>query len=127
MKWLIPILTVFFLISCGLHSADQKSVDTRVETLGHQIRCPICRGVSIADSPSTLATEMMQILRTQIEQGKSDEEVLKYFEERYGPWILLQPKAEGMNLLVWLLPLFFVGGGGVFIILRAKQEKKRAP
>lgn len=112
------LLTIF--LSCGKPPTDPAS---RVERLGKQLRCPVCRGVPIADSPSTLAVQMMEILRQQVNEGKSDEEILKYFEERYGEWVLLEPKPEGMNLMIWILPALFLLGGTAFIVLRVRKKK----
>ena len=95
----------------------------RIARLGHMIRCPVCRGVPIADSPSEIAGEMMQIVRQQVAAGKGDAEILKYFEDRYGEWALLEPKAEGMNLAIWILPGLVFVGGGVGIVLRLKKQR----
>lgn len=94
--------------------------DDRVARLGNALRCPVCRGVAIADSPAEMARRMMEEVRTQVAEGKSDEEILSFFEARYGEWSLLQPKATGENLIIWLLPLFFLACGGVYIFLRRK-------
>ena len=34
---------------------------------------------------------------------------------KYGEWILLEPQAHGMNLLVYTLPIILVLGGAAFI------------
>lgn len=65
------------------------------------------------------------MVRQQIAAGKSDNEVLKYFEERYGEWALLEPKAQGMNLMIWILPALVVLGGGVGIVVGANRMKKK--
>jgi len=121
MKKIIFFLTLAVVVaSCGKSSEDSQA---RVQRLGREIRCPVCRGVPIADSPSTLAIQMMEVLRQQVAEGKSDEEVLKYFEERYGEWALLKPKPEGMNLAIWILPAVFIlgGAGGIIIHLRKRR------
>lgn len=107
------------LLSCAKPPLDPES---RAVRLGKQIRCPICRGVPIADSPSELASQMMTIVREQIQEGKTDGEILKYFEERYGEWALLAPKPEGMNLAIWILPIFIVMGGAAFIIVYSQRK-----
>lgn len=119
MKWFLLFLSLFIL-ACESPSMDPE---VRAERIGKQLRCPVCRGVPIADSPSTLAVEMMDIVRTKIAEGKSDEQILKYFAERYGEWALLKPKAEGMNLLVWILPALFLIGGAIFVFYQAKKER----
>ena len=119
-------VTAFFLgvlfLACG---EVANNPEARVSRLGHQIRCPVCRGVPIAESPAALAVEMMELLREQVAAGKSDEEVLRFFEERYGEWVLLKPKREGMNLIVWILPAVVLVGGALFIIVRTFPPSPR--
>jgi cytochrome c-type biogenesis protein CcmH len=119
-KILLISVALSFLWSCGAPSNDPEA---RAERIGQKLRCPVCRGVPIADSPSELARQMMEVVRRQIAEGKSDEEILKYFEERYGEWALLQPKPEGMNLAIWILPVGFLLGGAAVILIRLKKRR----
>jgi cytochrome c-type biogenesis protein CcmH len=81
----------------------------------------VCQGLSLADSPSELSMQMKQVVRDQLAAGKSPEEVKAYFVSKYGEWILLEPKPRGMNLAVYLLPLFLlVGGGGLIVVMVRK-------
>ncbi|MBI2982321.1 MAG: cytochrome c-type biogenesis protein CcmH [Deltaproteobacteria bacterium] len=123
--WRLTIfILVTFLLVWTACAQSPLTPEERAERIGKQLRCPVCRGVPIAESPSTLAVEMMTVVRAQVQAGKSDEEILKYFEERYGEWVLLEPKPEGMNLAIWLLPLLVFLGGGVFIVVAANKKKK---
>lgn len=116
---ILLISTLLLLVGCSKPSTDP---DVRALRLGGQLRCPVCRGVPIADSPSTLARQMMDIVRQQIAEGKTDQEILRYFEERYGEWALLEPKPEGMNLIVWILPALVLAGGAAGIVIRLKKK-----
>jgi len=75
-----------------------------VQALGKQLRCPMCQGLSIADSGSSAARAQMDKVRELVAAGQTDEQIRTYFVSRYGEWALLEPPAQGMNLLVWLLP-----------------------
>jgi cytochrome c-type biogenesis protein CcmH len=83
----------------------ETELDRQVKEVSSQLRCVVCQGLSIQDSPSTLAQEMRSLVREQLEAGQSPEQVKAYFVERYGEWVLLRPKASGVNLLVYLLPV----------------------
>ena len=95
-------------------------LDAQVRKLSAELRCPVCQGLSLADSPSELSQEMKNVVRAQLAEGKSPEEVKAYFVGRYGEWILLEPKPHGWNLLVYALPLLLVLAGlaGVFFLAR---------
>ena len=75
-----------------------------VEALGQKLRCPVCQGMPIGDSPAPMAQDMMQKVRELASQGESATNIEAYFVDRYGSWVLLQPPTEGVALWVWALP-----------------------
>ena len=91
--------------------------------IGLLLRCPVCQGMPISDSPADMAQSMMAKVRTMHSEGKSQDEILKYFTDRYGDWVLLKPKATGFNWLVWGLPPFVLLLGIAFALLRGKAQK----
>lgn len=92
------------------------------------LRCPTCQGSSVADSPSATALNMRQEVEDLLALGFTQDQVLGYFEAAYGQFVLLQPKAEGLNLLVWIGPgiLLLLGGGILVIYLRRSEEEPEA-
>jgi cytochrome c-type biogenesis protein CcmH len=95
----------------------EPALEARVQKLGQELRCAVCQGLSIADSPSSMARAQLDKVRELVAEGKSDQEIVDYFVARYGEWVLLEPKREGFNWLVWLGPAALVLGG-LFVILR---------
>jgi cytochrome c-type biogenesis protein CcmH len=91
------------------------SADTALEALTRsvaaQLRCPVCQGLSLADSPSELALEMKDVVREQLAAGRTPDDVKSYFVAKYGEWILLEPPRRGVNLLAYLLPAVALAGG----------------
>ncbi len=95
--------------------------EARVQALGKELRCPMCQGLSIADSNSSAARAQMDKVRELVAAGKTDQEIRDFFTSRYGEWALLDPPASGMNVLVWMLPLALLVGGG-FAIARTMRR-----
>jgi cytochrome c-type biogenesis protein CcmH len=95
----------------------EAPLEARVQKLGKELRCPMCQGLSIADSSSSAARAQLDKVRELVAEGRSDQEVREFFVARYGEWALLEPKAEGFNWLVWLGPGLLVLGG-LFVILK---------
>lgn len=89
------------------------------------LRCPTCQGSSVADSPSATALNMRQEVEDLLAAGYTQEQILAYFEAAYGQFVLLQPKAEGLNLLVWIGPglLLLLGAGILVVYLRRRPEE----
>jgi len=102
------------------HEAQEVRVRVELRS-GARLRCPVCQGLSVQDSPSELALELRDVVRDQLRAGKSPAEVKAYFVERYGEWILLRPKPSGFNRLLYLLPFVAVLAGAVTITLAVRK------
>lgn len=96
--------------------------EARVMRLGKQLRCAVCQGVSIADSPASMARAQLDKVRELVAEGKSDEEIYAYFVERYGEWVLLQPTGGGLNAVLWLGPVALLVIGLVVIVAQARRK-----
>jgi cytochrome c-type biogenesis protein CcmH len=103
------------------------ALEAKVREVSAELRCPVCQGLSLQDSPSELSQEMRDVVREQLQSGKSPDEVKAYFVEKYGEWILLEPKARGFNLVVYLLPAVAVLAGGGVIALALRKWTASAP
>jgi cytochrome c-type biogenesis protein CcmH len=96
-------------------------LEARVKEVSAVLRCPVCQGLSIQDSPSELSVQMKDVVRQQLREGKSPKEVKAYFVSKYGEWILLEPKASGMNIIIYALPVVLVLIGLGFIWMMVKK------
>src|SRR5262249_41865652 len=90
-------------------------LEARVQALGKQLRCAVCQGVAIADSPAQMARAQLDRVRELVAEGKSDSEIRSYFVARYGEWVLLEPPAHGINWVVWGGPIALALGGALVI------------
>ena len=119
--------------SYGPKSAPLLGIDTmldaRAKGIASRLRCPVCQGESIQDSPAELAAQMKTVVREQLANGRSEPEILEYFTQKYGQWILLEPKAEGLNLIVYWLPVLFIvfGGAGLWFVVRRWTRPRTSP
>jgi cytochrome c-type biogenesis protein CcmH len=96
------------------------------EAISSKLRCPVCQGLSVADSPSESALNMKAEVRELVEKGYSADQILAYFEGTYGEFVRLEPKARGLNLLVWLLPVAAVLVG-LALVLRTGRRGATSP
>ena len=56
-----------------------------------------------------------------MKHGKSDEEIIAYFVERYGEWILRAPPVSGFNMVLWVLPGAAIVSGLLWVLYRSKK------
>jgi cytochrome c-type biogenesis protein CcmH len=112
-----------------LISPPKQTLDQRVHEVASQLKCLVCQGESVADSPATLSQQMRGVIRQQLQSGKSEQEVIQYFVSRYGNVILLSPPWQGLTLLAWLVPILLMLGGILllFFIFRSWQAQSLKP
>jgi cytochrome c-type biogenesis protein CcmH len=91
-------LALVFLISTRPANVD------RVEEIGSRIKCPVCQGESIANSPSQMAEDMMDLVAERVSSGVPDNEVIAELLGSYSGAVLLDPPASGSTLALWLAP-----------------------
>jgi cytochrome c-type biogenesis protein CcmH len=115
------IIALLTLVLTSLLGAEATPED-RAYALEQRLRCPVCKSVSIAESPSETAASMRRVVAEQVAAGRSDEEVIGYFEDRYGGWVLLDPPMSGETRWLWLLSVGAGLTGLLVILLRAGRE-----
>ncbi len=98
----------------------RQPTDAEVAAVAAQLRCVVCQSLSVADSPSEMAAQMRGIVRERLAAGDTPDQVVQYFVDKYGEWILLAPRARGFTLLVWLVPALGVAVGLVVLVLRVR-------
>ena len=120
----VAIISSIWLYTLLL-SPSRQTLDQRVHNVASQLKCLVCQGESVADSPATLSLQMRGVIRQQLQSGKSEQEVIQYFVSRYGDRILLSPPWQGLTLLVWLVPIALMVSGILllFVVLRSWQSQ----
>lgn len=104
-------------------------LDRITEEVSEELRCPMCQGLSVADSPSASAQAIKDEVRSLLAEGFSEDQVKGYFEGTYGEFVLLDPKRKGLNWLLWLAPgVVFLGGlGWIAATRRSGSESATVP
>jgi cytochrome c-type biogenesis protein CcmH len=106
--------------------ASETWLDVQTREVAAQLRCVVCQGLSIQDSPASLAKEMRAVVREQLAAGRTPAQVKEYFVQKYGEMVLLQPEPSGFNLIVYVLPFAMLVFGAVFVYMKAKQWTQRS-
>ncbi len=122
MRFKILIVIFFFSLSSSLFSKN-----TLDENKIHKnLRCLVCQGQSVADSNSDFAITLKMVVKDLIEKGKTEEEIYDFLSEKYGDWILYDPKLNSGNFLLWSIPYLVLIFGGLIIVYLIRKRIKRA-
>lgn len=102
------------------------ALERRVSEVASNLRCPVCQGLSILDSPSELAQDMKRVVREQLAAGRTRSQIESLFVQSYGEWVLLKPPPHGANLTVWLGPALLLVGGGLVLFFAVRRWVRRS-
>ena len=104
-----------------IFASESEQFGVRFKKLSNELRCPTCQGLSVKDSEAGFSTSIKGKIRELMKQGESDEEIIAYFVERYGEWILRAPPVSGFNLVLWVLPGSSIVTGLLWVLYRSKN------
>jgi cytochrome c-type biogenesis protein CcmH/NrfF len=79
------------------------------------LRCPTCTGLSILQSDAPFSLQIRKAVIDQIKVNKDKKNILQFFTERYGLWILREPPTQGFHYLAWLIPSMMLIFGPLLI------------
>ena len=102
-------------------ASENERFEVRFKELSNELRCPTCQGLSVKDSEAGFSASIKGKIRELMKHGKSDEEIMAYFVERYGEWILRAPPVTGFNMVLWILPGAAIVTGLLWVLYRSKN------
>lgn len=109
------------LAQAGQAAREQELLD-REMALAAQLRCVVCQNQTVAESRAPMAEDMRREIRSQLEQGHSNEQVINFFEQRYGSFVRYNPPWKPSTWLLWSSPFLAVLGG--FVLLRRTLRQR---
>ena len=100
----------------------QQSLQAREARLASQLRCVVCQNQTVAESNAPLAADMRRVIRTQLQAGHTDQEIVDFFAQRYGAFVHYAPPFQASTWLLWLGPfaLAVAGLAALAIVLRRR-------
>ena len=111
MKFLKYFLFSILFFNIAVVNANENSQNTITKNL----RCLICQGQSIYDSDSEFANSIKILVKKKLDEGLNEKQIYNFLENKYGKWILYDPKFNKNTYFLWLLPIFLFIIGGLII------------
>lgn len=98
----------------------------RTQEVAGLLRCPVCQGLSVADSPSDMARAMKAQVQEKLAAGYDEEQILAHFVASYGEFVLLRPPVRGINGLLWFGPPLSLAVGAAVVWWTLRRQKAAA-
>lgn len=112
---LIAALLVVALGRATFADGPARTTEEQVRAIASTMKCPVCRSQSVADSDVAAARAIRLEIASLVEEGRSADEIRSRISSTYGSDVQLTPRADGVEGLVWILPVvvLVVGLAGV--------------
>lgn len=101
--------------------------EARARAISKDLRCLVCRNENIDSSNAGIAKDLRILVRERIQKGDSNDQVIDFVIDRYGEYVLLNPKISFENLILWLSGPFFLIIGGIIVWRHTRQTNKESP
>ena len=119
----LKIFTILFLIVSFLGLKSAEANDVLKNKILKNIRCLICQGQSVYDSESEFASSIKLIVDRKINEGLKEKQIYQFLREKYGDWVIFDPKLNKNTYVLWLLPLLLFLFGGAIIYKKIVSNK----
>jgi cytochrome c-type biogenesis protein CcmH len=112
---------ILFLILFSFNSLNANEDNLKTE-ITKNLRCLVCQGQSVYDSDSEFAVSLKLVVENKIQQGLTEDQIYKFLTDKYGEWILYDPKFNKNTYLLWFLPLLILLLGGAIIVKKTNKN-----
>jgi len=129
--WLSSLAAlVLALLIIGVAAAQESAptlpgiTDDQVNAIARQMYCPVCENTPLDVCPTQACAEWRELIRDELSQGWSEQQIKDYFVQRFGARVLATPPATGLNWLVYVVPpIAFLAGA--WLLYRAFQSFRK--
>lgn len=125
----LSVLTILLMATAQaaveVYQFNNVEKTNRFKQLTADLRCPKCQNQNIADSNAEIAQDLRTKLQQMLVADKTDDEIVQYMVDRYGDFVLYEPRVDPQTYLLWFGPIlllvvaFFV----VYGIVRVRSQR----
>ena len=123
------VVLVFVAFTAVADQVTEDPLERRMLDIAKDLRCAVCQNQPVSESNADLSRDMRAIILDQLKQGRSREQIVQYFVDRYGDYVLMKPPTHGSGFLLWVLPAGVLGVLGItaFVYLRHRRRDTLPP
>jgi cytochrome c-type biogenesis protein CcmH len=105
---------------------SDPALEARVHAISAELRCLVCQNQTVADSNAGLAVDLRNQVRTMLQRGESEAQVIAFMTARYGDFVLYRPPVRSSTWVLWYGPgLLLVGG--LLALVWVLRRRSRLP
>ncbi len=121
----LPLLIGLLLAVRPVAAQAPTPSDDEVNAIAHQLYCPVCENTPLDVCPTEACRQWRDLIRQQLSQGWTEDQIKQYFVDQYGARVLAEPPRSGLNWLAYVLPPLAILAGA-FLLLRAMRAWRKA-
>ncbi|HID52046.1 MAG TPA: cytochrome c-type biogenesis protein CcmH [Anaerolineae bacterium] len=117
-KWFLTgglLLLLITAVTLPALAQDNEVTDDEVNAIAKNMFCPVCESTPLDVCGTQACAEWRELIRTQLAEGMTEDEIYEYFARQYGDGVLAEPPKRGANLILWFFPAIAVILGGVLL------------
>lgn len=122
---LLSFWSMSLFAAIDVYQFKDEDKQERFQNLTAELRCPKCQNQNLADSNAEIAKDLRTKIYQMLEADKSDDAIVKYMLERYGEFVLYEPRMSGQTFLLWYGPALLLVIGVIAIVLIVRYRAKR--
>lgn len=127
-RWIVTAMllaTAGSVIAGGIEvrEFDDPVLEKRYRDLTASMRCPLCENQAIDDSDAPISADMRERVYVLLNEGQADIEIINHMVQRFGDYILYNPRLENRTYLLWGLPIVLVLIGLVVVIMVVRARR----
>jgi len=127
------ILVILALVACAVTltivatrgRTEPASEAEQVQQIAAGLHCPVCKDLSVADSPAPLAQQMRQEIAQKLRAGESADQIRAGYVAAYGASVLMTPPKHGLAGAAYHLPLIVMVIGLVISLVLLRRWLRR--
>lgn len=122
-RFLFAIVVFAFPVHAAPQLKSETDIERQVRQISERLRCPVCQSENLYDSKAPLANEMRSIIREKLSEGETGDQIVAFFVDRYGGFVLQEPPKSGSLLLIWILPFLIVAIASLALAWRLRRAE----
>jgi len=120
----LSVSSISVLAAIDAYSFPDDNLRERYNSLIDELRCPQCLNTNLAGSDSMISKDLRREVHRLVLEGKSDDEVRDFMQQRYGDFILYKPQVKASTYVLWFGPvvLFFIAVAVMVKLLARRRD-----